>query len=176
MTKNWICSNKLTDISFYNNLQDIEAMRETDLHFSQGSSNGILGGCIGALDGWLVKIDSPSLSDGIENIGGFYRRKGFYALNVQVIVDKYKRVKWFSIFCRGGENDSTAFKGTGLYRELMNHSNRLSRLGFYIFGDSDYSLRNFLITPFDNVHHGTPEDNFNFFHSSCMIYVECAFG
>lgn len=33
-----------------------------------------------------------------------------------------------------------------------------------------------MLTPFDNAVHGTPEDNFNFFHSSSHIVVECAFG
>jgi hypothetical protein len=33
-----------------------------------------------------------------------------------------------------------------------------------------------LIPPFNDVVHGTAEDNFNFFHSSARIAVECAFG
>ena len=32
------------------------------------------------------------------------------------------------------------------------------------------------MTPYDNAMHGTEEDNFNFFHSSSRIVVECAFG
>lgn len=32
------------------------------------------------------------------------------------------------------------------------------------------------MTPFDNVSHGSNEDDYNYFHSSCRIYVECAFG
>jgi hypothetical protein len=32
------------------------------------------------------------------------------------------------------------------------------------------------MTPYDNAMHGTAEDNFNFFHSSSRIVVECAFG
>ena len=31
-------------------------------------------------------------------------------------------------------------------------------------------------SPRDNVLHGTPEDDYNFFHSSSRICVECAFG
>ena len=49
-------------------------------------SNGILQGPIGTIDGWLVKIIRPSVTvDGIENIVGFFSRKGFYALNCQVL-------------------------------------------------------------------------------------------
>jgi len=48
--------------------------------------------------------------------------------------------------------------------------------GYYIIGDSAYSLRSFLITPFDDAMHGTAEDNFNYFHSSSRICIECTFG
>ena len=48
--------------------------------------------------------------------------------------------------------------------------------GLYFVGDSAYNLKSFLLTPFDNAFHGTPEDNYNFFYSSSQISVECAFG
>ena len=32
------------------------------------------------------------------------------------------------------------------------------------------------MTPYDNAMHGTAEDNFNYFHSSSRIVVECALG
>jgi hypothetical protein len=41
---------------------------------------------------------------------------------------------------------------------------------------SSYAIKSFLIPPFNDVVHGTAEDNFNFFHSSARIAVECAFG
>ena len=52
----------------------------------------------------------------------------------------------------------------------------LAMKGFYFIGDSAYSLMSFLVTPFDNVLHETVGDNFNFFHSSSRIIVECTFG
>jgi hypothetical protein len=48
--------------------------------------------------------------------------------------------------------------------------------GFYFICDSAYAIKSFLIPPFNDVVHGTAEDNFNFFHSSARIAVECAFG
>ena len=48
--------------------------------------------------------------------------------------------------------------------------------GLYIIADSTYGLKSFLLTPYDNVLNGTLEDNFNYFHSSTRICVECAFG
>ena len=48
--------------------------------------------------------------------------------------------------------------------------------GYYFIGDSAYGLQSFLLTPYDNAIHGTAEDDYNYFHSSSRISVECAFG
>ena len=60
---------------------DNEAMAAVALQFTH-SSNGIINGCIGAIDGWIVKIHRPRISDGVMNPGSFYSRKGFYGINV----------------------------------------------------------------------------------------------
>ena len=43
-------------------------------------------------------------------------------------------------------------------------------------GDSAYAIESFIIPPFDSPGKCTPEDDFNFYHSSARITVECAFG
>jgi len=172
---NWILDDKLVKINGIEYCCDDERMKEVALQFAR-SSNGVLNGCIGALDGWIVKILRPSNRDRVRNPKSFYSRKGFFGINVQAIVDKKKRILFRSILSRGAEHDSTAFKSTSLYSWLLRHSNRIARKGFYFIGDSAYLLKSFLLTPYDNVMHGTPEDNFNFFQSSSRIYVECAFG
>lgn len=48
--------------------------------------------------------------------------------------------------------------------------------GYFFIGDSVYGLQSFLLTPYDNAVHGTAEDDYNYFHSSSRISVECAFG
>ena len=47
---------------------------------------------------------------------------------------------------------------------------------YYILGGSAYGIRSFCLVPFDNADHSSYEDNFNYFHSSSRIVVECAFG
>ena len=106
----------------------------------------------------------------------FYSRKGFFGINVQVIVDKQKRVLFRSIKSRGAEHDSVAFKSSILYKWLIMNWSELATKGLYFIGDSAYSLRSFLLTPYDNAAHGSAEDNYNFFHSSSRIAVECCFG
>ena len=149
-----------------------------------GRNGGVLAGIMGALDGWLVRIRSPSLSrDRVRNSAKFFSRKGFHCLNVQVIVDRLKRVLWYSVKAKGSEHDSAAFKATNLFRTLEkawadNGAIRSNRFGitFYLVGDSAYALRPFLLTPYDNAAPGSPEDSFNYFQSASRIYVECAFG
>jgi hypothetical protein len=140
------------------------------------ASQGVMSGCIGALDGWIVKVKKPSTRDGVKDPASFYSRKGFFGVNVQAIVDKKKRILYRSILSRGAEHDSTAFKNSSLYKWLIDNWNNLKEKGYYFIGDSAYGIRSFLHTPYDNAIHGTPEDNYNFFHSSSRISVECAFG
>jgi len=172
---NWLSHPSFYNINGIEYCSDEERMKEVALLFARGS-NGIIGGCIGALDGWVVKIKKPTRKDGIRNAKSFYSRKGFFAVNVQAIVDKKKRVLFRSIMSRGAEHDSTAFKNSGLYKWLMQNATVLMEKGYYFIGDSAYALKSFLLTPYDNAMHGTAEDNYNFFHSSSRISVECAFG
>ena len=50
------------------------------------------------------------------------------------------------------------------------------RYGYYLLGDSAYAVESFIIPPYDLAKPKTPNDDFNFFHSSARITVECAFG
>ncbi len=150
-------------------------MKEVALDFAR-ASGGVMNECIGALDGWIVKINKPTKKDGVPNPKSFYSRKGFYGISVQAIVDKKKCILFRSIESRGAEHDSSAFKHTNLYAWLVENWVQLARKGFYFIGDSAYGLKSFLLTPYDNNRHGTAQDNYNFFQSSSRIVVECAFG
>ena len=172
----WIIKPKIGGISMYDYLDDQEAMQKVSDGFSK-RSNGVFKGGIGALDGWLVRIIRPGWRrDGYRNITAFFSRKGFYALNVQVIVDDKKRVLWLSYSHKGGSHDSSCFRSTRLYDHLRKIAAQLLEKGFFIIGDSAYCIESFLIPPFDNACPRTPDDDFNFFHSSARITVECAFG
>ena len=84
---NWITITNLGKIDIENYLNDENALMRVSNGFSR-RSEGILRGAIGAIDRWLVKIQHPSENkDNISNLSSFFSRKGFYALNVQTIVD-----------------------------------------------------------------------------------------
>jgi hypothetical protein len=60
---NWIRHPLVGSINGIKYCSDDDAMSAVALQFAQ-SSRGIICGCIGALDGWLVKIKKPGRRDG----------------------------------------------------------------------------------------------------------------
>ena len=111
----WLCHCSFYPIDGIKYVRDEERMAKVATQFAQ-SSCGIMNGCIGALDGWVVKIKKPTRdNDKVSEPSSFYSRKGYFGLNVQCIVDKQKRVLFRTIKSRGAEHDSTAFKNTHLY-------------------------------------------------------------
>jgi len=173
--KNWICNDEVFEINYFKNvLSDKKMMTKIRLTYSK-SSSGIIWGCIGCLDGWLVRIKCPSVRE-TANPGKYYSRKGFFAINVQAIVDKEKRILWRYIGEKGSSHDSSCFNESGLGKYLSRVSESLLAEGIYILGDSAYALKSFLLTPYDNAMPGSEEDSFNYYLSKNRIYVECAFG
>ena len=142
-------------------------------------TNGVFHGPFASLDGLAVRVKCPTLKD-IADPGNYFCRKGFYALNVQAICDKWKRFLWVYPSNKGSTHDSTAFLNSRLVDLLNELSEELYERGLFIAGDSAYGLAPYLITPYD-AHElkSDPErakDSFNFHLSSCRIYIECAFG
>ena len=139
-------------------------------------SNGVLKGAIGAIDGWLVKIVKPnSVADKVKNIAGFFSRKGFYALNVQCMVDHQKKVLWVSFDNRGASHDSSVFRGTNFYTLLKEKSDELFASRYFILGDSAYAIESFILPPYDNAGQNNPEDDYNFFPVKCKDYCGMRF-
>ena len=106
----------------------------------------------------------------------FFSRKGFYTLNVQCIVDDKKRVIWLLYKHKGGSHDSSCLRDTELYQHFHSIKERLYGLGYYLLGDFSYALESFILIPYDSPRPKKPADDFNFYHSSACITVECAFG
>ena len=68
----------MSGIDYYKDEDRINAVARD---FADGS-NHLFSGCIGAMDGWIVKIRQPCKKDGVLNPKSFYSRKGFYGLSV----------------------------------------------------------------------------------------------
>jgi len=144
--------------------------------FESISDRGILSGCIGAIDGWLCKIISPSsksVGDVKSFFSGHYHR---YGINVQICCDHMYWFTAFTVNTSGSRGDSMAFQFWRLNDELK----KLNR-PYYVVGDSAYTLSPTVMTPFtkrdlQNPHTVAERDNYNFFLSQLRIRIEMAIG
>ena len=173
--QNWFCNDGVFKINFYEDVLLHKANNDRIRREFSSKTEGIMNGCIGAVDGWLVKIRAPTMNE-VPNPGKYFSRKNVYGLNIQVIVDKRKRVLWRHIGEVGSSHDSQVFHDSRLGKHLQREREYLSQQNMYIIGDSAYALRNYLLCPYDNATPKSLEDSFNYFLSSARIYVECCFG
>ncbi len=67
----WICQDKLVRINAIEYCNDEQRMEEVARAFGN-YSNHLFRGCIGAIDGWIVKIKQPSKNDNVSNPKSFY--------------------------------------------------------------------------------------------------------
>jgi hypothetical protein len=162
----------------------VNALKTKDETFLQTISDGfanftsgIFKGCIGAIDGIAIRIICPSEGE-VPDPKNYWCRKGFYALNVQAICDSSKRIIWVSTGHKGSTHDSNAFFETSLYDLLWELEDWLLMCGFFLIGDSAYTLLSFFLIPFESnvTAPGSCQDGFNFWHSNSRIRIECAFG
>jgi hypothetical protein len=156
--------------------ENTEALQQISLSFSD-RSDGIINGCIGAIDGVAIRIRSPSiLQDDVPDPGNYYCRKGFFALNVQAICDSQKRIIWLSSGHKGSTHDSFAFAETKMKKLLQQKQEYLFNNRLFIIGDSAYPLESYMIVPYNDTAPNSIEDGFNYYHSRTRIHIECAFG
>jgi hypothetical protein len=128
------------EIEFPSNNTDLEATAEG---FKSISSHGILDGCVGCLDGILLKIQTPS-SNEVGNVKSFFSgHYQTYGINVQAACDHHCRFISVCVAAPGGTNDIAAFRKTPLHK----HIDALP-VGKYIVGDNAYICSENLLTPF----------------------------
>jgi hypothetical protein len=110
--------------------------------FKSISSHGVVDGCIGCLDGILLKIQTPSAKEAgnvKSYFSGHYQR---YGINVQAACDYQCRFISICIAAPGGTNDIAAFRKTPLQKNVHELP-----LGKYIIGDNAYICSENLLTP-----------------------------
>ena len=172
MIRDWIDCDSFYELDMKKHLEEPARNRECVDHFFQKSC-GVLDGVVGVIDGYLCMIGKPR---GVPNPAGYFSRKGFFAVNLQVICDHKRRVIWVSKLNIGSAHDSPCFKNSGLNEYLQDNWEDLFRKGLFLLGDSAYSPRTFMCTPYDAVSPESKEDHYNFHHSSGRIIIECVFG
>ena len=158
------------DIAFPDTDEDLTS---TVSKFTMKSSEGIMKGCVGAIDGLFVKICRPSMKDCGYNpqayFSGHYMAHG---LNIQAICDIDRCFTFFGVVAPGKSSDQVAFERTSIHQRIMTLPT-----GMYIAGDAAYQVSDSVLVPFTGSQRDDPgKDAFNFFLSQLRIRIEMAFG
>ncbi|XP_056017405.1 putative nuclease HARBI1 [Ostrea edulis] len=119
---------------------------------------------LGAIDGTLISIIAPK-----ENEPEYVCRKGFHALNIQVVADTSLRFR--NVVCKwpGSVHDSFMFSNSALKDHME------ARDDGWLLGDSAYALKKYMMTPKLNPSIAA-EQSFNAAHSRTRVVVERALG
>ncbi|KAL3856953.1 hypothetical protein ACJMK2_011659 [Sinanodonta woodiana] len=127
-------------------------------------------GVVGFIDGTHIRL---SFALGHDN--DFYNRKGFPSIQLQIVVDDQMMITNVYTGWPGCTHDARVLRNSSLFQRA--EAGELFLQNHHIFGDSAYPLRNWLITPFKNFGHLTPQQKrFNQRLSSVRVTIERAFG
>jgi DDE superfamily endonuclease len=140
----------------------------------QRSRQSLLYGIIAALDGLSIAITCPREA---EDPRKFLNRKGFYSICVQAAVGADYRIYYVSSLHAGSTHDSTAFRSTQLHHLLLKSASQGGLPDWAtVAADDVYGNRGRVLTPYSGRTLTSRQDAYNYFLSSCRIFVEQVFG
>jgi len=153
--------------------QSIEEWHTLKDSFTQKSSNAVMRGCVGAIDGLFQYTKCPSKKDCHGNqlayFSGHYGQNG---LNVQAVCNADLKFIYFGVVAPGKTPDVVAYERTGLHSIVENLP-----IGLYFVGDAAYTLTEHMLVPYTGSNRDNPDyDAFNFFLSQLRIRIEMSFG
>ena len=128
----FICAVNLCDLLKLKFSTSAAEISRAQGQFCDISSNNVISGCVGAIDGLLVVIKCPSMKDSNNNPSSYY--SGQYcchALNIQAICDASCQFIFFAVAAPGKSSDQAAIERTSLDRKStrLNSSHQcLSRM------------------------------------------------
>jgi hypothetical protein len=128
--------------------------------------------CVGVLDGYLLKINSPRKAEA-KNVRAYY--SGHYqchGVNIQAVADHHCRFLYLAVAAPGSTGDNDAMSQISL-------ASRIAKLplGYCIIGDAAYTATEHLIPIYKGIDRLIKKnDDFNFYASQCRIRIEMAFG
>jgi hypothetical protein len=140
--------------------------------FQSISFNGAIANCIGVVDGYLLRIYTPTKADAGNVKSYFSGHDQCHGINLQAVCDHHCRFIFVSVAAPGSVNDRDAIQESGLLIQLQ----KLPKI-FVIIGDAAYPASERIVPMFYGVNRKDPQcDNFNFYASQCRIRIEMAFG
>lgn len=153
--------------------QSPEEWKEVNDEFTAKSSDGIMQGCVGAIDGYFQRIQTPSKKE-VGNVISYY--SGHYeshGVNCQACVRSNLSFMYFGVVAPGSTNDNVSYPLAVGLRDTVESLPP----GLYCVADAAYTLQENLLIPFTGVHRNdVAQDAFNFYMSQLRIRVEMSFG
>jgi hypothetical protein len=149
-----------------------EALERVIDGFALISTNEVMWGCVGCLDGWLCQIKTPPLSHVLNQSDYFSGHYQCMGVNVQALCDHRCRFMYVGVLCPGRANDWAAFCGSQLktWVDGLPHE-------CFIAADNAYVCSDNLIVPFCGTNrYDRGNSNFNFFLLQLWIKIEQSFG
>nr|XP_036232709.1 protein ALP1-like isoform X5 [Bactrocera oleae] len=126
---------------------------------------------VGCMDGIHFKINTPK-KDAIS----YYDRKGNFSITMQAICDSNLRFLDVFIGFPGSCHDANVWKNSPIYQQITSGEAQLATTAV-ILADSAYPLSKYLMVPYrDNGHLSPEEKKFNYYLSSTRVLVEQSFG
>lgn len=124
--------------------------------------------CVGFVDGCHIQIKAPP-----NNPVDFYNRKEVHSIVLQAVCDE--NLKFIDVYVgqTGRAHDSRVFRESRLFDQITN----LVEKSYHILGDSAYTLKMNLLTPYrDNGYLTQEEIQYNCTHAKARSCIERAFG
>ena len=151
---------------------DIAALKRQAALFESRSSKSVFRGCVGVLDGLLVKIQAPTEEESANVLAYFSGHYKCNGLNIQAMADHRGRFLFFAVAAPGSFPDANALALT----VLLDWINGLPP-GFFVLADNAYILSETVLIPFSGSQRSQPENScYNFLLSQLRIRIEQAFG
>ncbi|KAL0879735.1 hypothetical protein ABMA27_003448 [Loxostege sticticalis] len=126
-----------------------------------------LPGVIGCIDCTHVAIVRPN-----EQEERYFNRKHFHSINTQVICDSDCVILNVDASYGGATHDAFIWSAS----EIKGHLESLQTETTYLLGDSGYPLREYLLTPLNNVEEESPGGRYNAVHKRARSTIERTFG
>ena len=150
----------LPDMTLEHDVNNLERCRALAGGFNHRMGSKHMAGCIGALDGMALKIETPTTS---ENFHKYFCRKLFHAVSVQAVCDADRRFTYLDMSQAGSTHDSTAWNAArtldgsdrmGLRMaksEVMRAGCRIvAPHGFFLVADDAYRCCHTVVVPWSS--------------------------
>lgn len=124
-------------------------------------------GIVGAIDGTHIQIKAPR-----DHPQSYVNRKHYHSLQLQCVCRHNRLFSHVFTGYPGSVHDSRVLQLSDLWESCPDKCGR----NYHILGDGGYPLRKWLLTPYRDNGHLTPEQKkYNTYHSSNRVVIERAF-